>query len=349
MLTGDHPSTAEAIGAELDLLDGGTVITGPELDTVDDAIVDALVDKASVFARVSPTHKMTVVRSLRRTGHVVAVTGDGANDAPAIRLADLGIALGDWGTDAARQAADMIVVDGRLETIAEGILAGRAMWASVRDAIALLLGGNLGEILFAVGSSAISTRPALNARQILFVNLMTDLLPALTVASRAPRGVTLDALAEEGPETSLGTALTRDVARRAIATSLGTAAGWLTARFTGTPTRASTVAVSSLVASQLAQTAVAARGDPAVLTAVGLSAAALVATVQTPGLSHFFGSRPLGPFGWSIVLGAATAAVLIAASPSMRLPGVSAAVDRILAAEPALPMRGKAISHGNSN
>src|SRR5215475_1549394 len=124
------------------------------------------------------------------------------------------------------------------------------MWASVRDAIALLLGGNLGEILFAVGSSAISARPALNARQILFVNLMTDLLPALTVASRAPRGVTLDALAEEGPETSLGTALTRDVARRAIATSLGTAVGWLTARFTGTPTRASTVAVASLVASQ---------------------------------------------------------------------------------------------------
>jgi cation-transporting ATPase I len=349
MLTGDHPSTAEAIGAELDLLDGGTVITGPELDLADDAMVDALVEKAAVFARVSPTHKMTVVRSLRRLGHVVAVTGDGANDAPAIRLADLGIALGDRGTDAARQAADMIVVDGRLETIADGILAGRAMWASVRDAIALLLGGNLGEILFAVGSSAISTRPALNARQILFVNLMTDLLPALTVASRAPRGVTLDALAEEGPETSLGTALTRDVARRAIATSAGTAAGWLAARFTGTPARASTVAVAALVASQLAQTALAARGDPAVLTAVGLSAAALVATVQIPGLSHFFGSRPLGPFAWSIVLGAAGAASLIATAPRMHLPGLTAALDRILAAGTPIPINGGETSHGNAN
>src|SRR5262249_12306551 len=183
---------------------------GPELDDADDAGIDALVAKASVFARVSPTHKTTVVQALRRAGHTVAVTGDGANDAPAIRLADVGIALGDQGTDAARQAADMIVVDGRLESIAEGILAGRAMWASVRDAVALLLGGNLGEILFAVGSSTLSARPALNARQILFVNLMTDLLPALTVASREPRGLRPEVLADVGPETSLGSDLSHD-------------------------------------------------------------------------------------------------------------------------------------------
>jgi cation-transporting ATPase I len=332
MLTGDHPSTAEAIGAELDLLDGGAVVTGPELDDADDAAVDALVAKAAVFARVSPTHKTTVVQSLRRTGHTVAVTGDGANDAPAIRLADVGIALGDQGTDAARQAADMIVVDARLETIAEGILAGRAMWASVRDAVALLLGGNLGEILFSVASSTLSARPALNARQILFVNLMTDLLPALAVASRAPRGVSPDALAQVGPETSLGTDLSHDITRRAVATSVATAGGWLTARFTGTQTRASSVAVSSLVASQLAQTAVTSRGDPAVLAAVGLSAAALVATVQTPGLSQFFGSRPLGPLGWMTVLGAAAGAVAIAAIPSRHLAGVAPAVERLLGA-----------------
>ena len=339
MLTGDHPSTAEAIGAELDLLDGGTVVTGPDLDEADDLTVDALVAKASVFARVTPAHKVAVVRSLRRAGRVVAVTGDGSNDAPAIRLADVGIALGDQGTAAARQAADMIVVDGRIETIADGVIEGRAMWAAVRDAVALLLGGNLGEILFAAGSSAFSARPPLNARQILFVNLMTDLLPAMTVASRTPRGVTPQSLAREGPESSLGTALTHDIARRAITTSLATTGGWLTARFTGTAGRASSVAMASLVASQLAQTVTASRGDPAVLASVGLSMAALIGTVQTPGVSHFFGSRPLGPVGWTTVLAAAVAAGLIGAIPSERLPGLTQAVERLLTAGTRLSAR----------
>jgi cation-transporting ATPase I len=331
MVTGDHPSTAQAIGAELDLLDGGTVVTGPDLDEADEMTVDALVSKASVFARVSPAHKVTVVRALRRAGRVVAVTGDGANDAPAIRLADVGIALGDQGTDAARQAADMIVVDGQIETIADGVIAGRAMWTSVRDAVALLLGGNLGEILFTVGSSAISSRPALNARQILFVNLMTDLLPALTVAARSPRGVSLESLAREGPDSSLGTALTDEVTRRAVATTVGTTGGWLAARLTGTAGRASSVAVASLVASQLAQTAVASRGDPAVLAAVGMSFAALVGTVQTPGISHFFGSRPLGPIAWGTVAGSAVAASAVAAMPNKWLQHLTGAVQRLRA------------------
>jgi cation-transporting P-type ATPase I len=332
MLTGDHPSTAEAIGAELDLLDGGAVVTGPELDETDDEALDALVSKAAVFARVSPAHKVSVVRSLRRAGRVVAVTGDGANDAPAIRLADVGIALGDQGTAAARQAADMIVVDGQIETIADGVIAGRAMWASVRDAVALLLGGNLGEILFTVGGSAISASPPLNARQLLFVNLMTDLLPALAVASRTPRRISVESLAREGPESSLGSALTDEVTRRAIATALGTTGGWLAARLTGTTGRASSVAVASLVASQLAQTAMASHGDPYVLGAVGLSFAALVGTVQTPGVSHFFGSRPLGPVAWSTVLGAAVAASAIGAVPTKWLPDLTRGMDRLRAA-----------------
>jgi cation-transporting ATPase I len=329
MLTGDHPSTAEAIGAELDLIDGGSVVTGPELDDADVYGQDALVAKASVIARVSPAHKVAVVRAMRRAGHVVAVTGDGANDAPAIRLADVGIALGDQGTAAARQASDMIVVDGRIETIADAVIAGRAMWASVRDALSLLLGGNLGEILFTVGSSALSAQPPLNTRQILFVNLMTDLLPALTVASRTPRNVTLESLAKEGPELSLGAGLSQDVAQRAVATALSTTGGWLAARFTGTPARASSVAVGSLVASQLTQTLVASRGDPAVLLAVGASAAALVAAVQTPGISQFFGSRPLGPVGWSIVGGAAVAGAVLGALPAAKLSGLTDLVERL--------------------
>lgn len=319
MLTGDHPSTAESIGAQLGLLNGGSVVTGADLDAAGPDRLTDLVSRTSVFARVSPAHKVAVVRALRQAGRVVAVTGDGANDAPAIQLADVGIALGDHGTSAARQAADMIVVDGRIESIAEGVTEGRAMWASVREALALLLGGNLGEILFSVGSSLISGQQALNPRQILFVNLMTDLLPAIAVASRPPRRVSADELAREGPESSLGASLNREVARRAAATALATTGGWLAARCTGTPGRAASVALASLVAAQLAQTAVTAKGDPMVLAAAGVSFGALFGVVQTPVVSQFFGCRPLGPVGWSIVAGSAATAVGLGLLPLERI------------------------------
>ncbi|WP_091560057.1 cation-translocating P-type ATPase [Micromonospora pattaloongensis] len=330
MLTGDHPSTAEAIAGHLGLLDGGGVaaegggggaadgggvVTGARLDDADRPEFDAMVGGARVFARVSPAHKVAVVRALRRLGHVVGVTGDGANDAPAIRLADVGIALGGHGTTAARQAADMIVADSRIETIADGVIEARAMWVAVRDALSLLLGGNLGEIMFTLGSSVVAARQPLNARQLLFVNLLTDLLPAITVAVRPPRHVTAEALTREGPDASLGSALSRDVARRATATAVATTGSWLLARFTGTRTRASSVALASLVASQLGQTVVASRGDPVVLAAAGVSMAALVGAVQTPVVSRFFSCRPLGPVGWGIVLGSAATATALAAVP----------------------------------
>jgi cation-transporting ATPase I len=264
---------------------------------------------------VSPAQKVAIVHALHRAGRVVAVAGDGANDAPAIRLADVGIALGDQGVGAARQAADLIVVDGRIETIADGVIEGRALWASVRDAVALLLGGNLGEALFAVGGALLTGAQPLNTRQILFVNLMTDLLPAIAVATRPPRNLSPEQLAREGPDASLGESLVRDVARRAVATTAAATGGWLVARVTGTRRRASTVALASLVGAQLAQTAVAARGDPLVLATVAASTAALVGVVQTPGVSTFFGSRPLGPIGWSIVAGASAAGAVLGAVP----------------------------------
>jgi cation-transporting ATPase I len=314
MLTGDHPSTAGAIAAELDLLDGRGVLAGSQIEGGDEAL-DAAVTKAAVFARVSPAQKVAIVHALHRAGRVVAVAGDGANDAPAIRLADVGIALGDQGAGAARQAADLIVVDGKIETIADGVIEGRALWSSVRDAVALLLGGNLGEALFAVGGALLTGAQPLNTRQILFVNLMTDLLPAIAVATRPPRNLTPEQLAREGPDASLGESLVRDVARRAVATTAAATGGWLVARVTGTRRRAGTVALASLVGAQLAQTAVAARGDPLVLATVAVSTAALVGVVQTPVVSTFFGSRPLGPIGWSIVAGASVAGAVLGAVP----------------------------------
>ncbi len=314
MLTGDHPSTAGAIAADLGLLDGGRVVTGSELDGLTDPELDKLVARAAVFARVSPDHKVRIVAALRRTGRVVAVTGDGANDAPAIRLADVGVALGRRGTNAAKEAADVVVTDDRIETIIDAIVEGRAMWSSVRDAIALLLGGNLGEIAFTLGTGLLTPGGSvLNARQLLLVNLFTDMVPSLALAVREPAGTTPQMLLREGPEASLGSALNRDIMIRGGLTAGAGLAAWAGGRMTGvTPRRASTTALVGLVGAQLGQTLAAGRRSPLVVAASVGSAAALACVIQTPVVSQFFGCTPLGPVGWGIGLGSATAASLAA-------------------------------------
>ena len=138
MITGDHPDTAAAIATELDVLNGGDIVTGIELDKLDDEALSAALANASVIARSTPAEKVRVVQAFQRLGRTVAMTGDGANDAAAIALADVGIALGKRGTPAARAAADLVVGDDRLETILSAVVEGRAMWASVRQAIGIL-------------------------------------------------------------------------------------------------------------------------------------------------------------------------------------------------------------------
>ena len=308
MITGDHPSTAASIAEELDILNGAAVVTGAEVDAWDDASLEAAVARATVFARVTPEHKMRIVRAYQRMGRAVAMTGDGANDAPAIRLADTGIALGGHGSPAAREAADLVVLDDRIETITEAIVEGRAMWASVRDALAILVGGNLGEVGFVLASTAISGGSPLGARQILLVNLLTDMVPAMTIALRPPPGRTSEELLHEGPEASLGGALARQIALRAATTAAGATGAWLMARPTGSSRRAGTVALVGLVGTQLGQTAVVGGTSPLVLASTAASAGVLVAIVQTPVVSHFFGCTPMGPVGWGIALGNVTAA-----------------------------------------
>jgi cation-transporting ATPase I len=322
MLTGDHPSTAEAIAAELGLLNGIPVVTGPELDDMTDHQLDRLVARAAVFARVSPDHKVRIVASLRRVGRVVAVTGDGANDAPAIRLADVGVALGRRGTNAAKEAADVVVTDDRIETIVDAIVEGRAMWSSVRDAIALLLGGNLGEIAFTLGTSLVRGASALNARQLLLVNMLTDMVPSLVLAVRQPESGAPDVLLREGPEASLGTALTRDIAIRGGLTAGAGLAAWACGRATGiTPRRASTTALIGIVGAQLGQTLVTGWRSPLVIAASVGSATVLAGVIQTPGLSQFFGCTPLGPVGWASGIGPALVASFGAPLISRLAPG----------------------------
>ncbi|MEO3815099.1 cation-translocating P-type ATPase [Plantactinospora sp. B24E8] len=311
MITGDHPATAAAIAATISP-DGGDqrVVTAAELDRLDDnALADRLA-RTDVVARCTPTHKVRIIRALQKCGRTVAMTGDGANDAPAIRLADVGIALGRRGTPAARAAADLVVTDDRLETIIATLVEGRAMWSSVRHALSILVGGNLGEIAFSVLTAALTGRSALNGRQMLLVNLLTDLAPAMAIAVRPPEQHRMYGLLTEGPETSLGATLSREIALRAGTTALGATTGWTLARYTGSRRRAGTIALAALVGTQLGQTLLDGGLSPSVLASTAGSLAALAAVVQTPGVSQFFGCTPLGPVGWGIAAGSAVSATL---------------------------------------
>lgn len=308
MITGDHPSTAEAIGAELDLLQTEGTLSGADLGQMSDDDLDARIQQVSIFARVTPSQKVRIVRALQRAGKVVAMVGDGANDAPAIRLADVGIAIGEHSTTAARRAADVVVTDERVETLVEALLEGRATWASVRDAVSILVGGNLGEIGFTLGAGLVDGRPPLNARQLLLVNLFTDVAPAMAIALRPPTEETLAHLANEGPEVSLGSPLNRDIAGRAAVTALGAGGAWAVGRLTGSATRARTIGLAALVGTQLGQTMSSGNySPPVVITSLG-SAALLAGIIQMPFVSQFFGCRPLGPLGWATAIGASVAA-----------------------------------------
>ncbi|MBQ1074115.1 cation-translocating P-type ATPase [Micromonospora sp. C31] len=310
MITGDHPATAAAIAATISAHEEQRVVTATELDQLDDEALAARLAATDVVARCTPAHKVRIIQALQTCGRTVAMTGDGANDAAAIRLADVGIALGQRGTPAARAAADLVVTDDRLETIIATLVEGRAMWSSVRHALSILVGGNLGEIAFSVLTAAATGHSALTGRQLLLVNLLTDLAPALAIAVRPPAADHADGLLREGPDTSLGETMTREIGLRAAATTLGATAGWTLARYTGRRRRAGTVALVSLVGTQLGQTVLAGGTSPAVLASTAASLGVLVVVVQTPGVSHFFGCTPLGPVGWSIATGSALGATL---------------------------------------
>jgi cation-transporting P-type ATPase I len=324
MITGDHPSTAWAVASELEMLNGGQVVTGSQLDQMNDDELDAKLPDIAVYARVTPAHKVRIVKALQRTGRIVAMTGDGANDAPAIRLADVGVAVGGAGAiPAARFAADVIIADDRVETLIDAVVEGRAMWASVRDALSILLGGNLGEICYGVVGSLLSHRPVMNARQLLLVNLLTDMAPATVIALRPPRNTSPETLLREGPEASLGSALNREVWVRAITTASGASGAWLAARVTGRRARARTVGLVTLVGTQLGQTMAAGGHSPLVLATGAASFAALTVIVQTPGASQFFGCTPLGPVSWGIAGTSASLATAASVIVSHLLPAPS--------------------------
>jgi P-type Ca2+ transporter type 2C len=193
MITGDHPKTAAVIAAELGIAENGRAVTGAELERMPEETLDRTVREVSVYARVNPEHKLRIVKALQREGATVAMTGDGVNDAPALKTADIGVAMGITGTDVSKQAADMVLADDNFATIVAAVEEGRAIFANIRKFLRYLLSSNIGEVMTmffgVVLADAIGlTRAAgggivlpLLATQILWINLVTDGAPALAL------------------------------------------------------------------------------------------------------------------------------------------------------------------------
>lgn len=189
MITGDHKITASAIAREIGILqDGDRAVEGSELEKMTDEELRNEVEHISVYARVSPEHKIRIVRAWQDRGHVAAMTGDGVNDAPALKQADIGIAMGITGTEVSKDAASMILTDDNFATIVKAVANGRTVYTNIKNSIQFLLSGNLAGILVVMITSLFGLPLPFTAVQLLFINLLTDSLPALAVNMEKPTG-----------------------------------------------------------------------------------------------------------------------------------------------------------------
>ena len=193
MITGDHVVTATAIAKELGIyVEGDRAITGAELDAMTEAELDETVESISVYARVSPENKIRIVKAWQRKGQVVSMTGDGVNDAPALKAADIGCAMGITGTDVAKGAADMTLTDDNFATIVEAVREGRGIYANIKKVVGFLLGTNIGEVITVFVAMLMWHETPLLSMQLLWINLVTDSLPAIALGMEAVEADVMD-------------------------------------------------------------------------------------------------------------------------------------------------------------
>jgi Ca2+-transporting ATPase len=308
MATGDHRSTAIAIARQLGLpFERQDVLEGRDLQALPDADLLDRLPRLRVLARVTPEDKLRVITAMRARGDVVAMTGDGVNDAPAIKRADVGIAMGRGSTEVTRQASSIIVGDASFTSIVRAIEEGRGVRRNLRRAIGFLLGGNLGEALFVLGSTLIGGRMPLLPIHLLLVNLFTDALPVMALAGLPAPSDVLD-------RPMMGELFDRgfyqDAVRRGLVT--GMAATAIYGLGAGADSvRARSLALTGLVASQLVQAQhwrSREHADTFFSVALGVSWTALGAILALPGLQQLFGTAPLGALDWAWILASSFAA-----------------------------------------
>ena len=182
MITGDHKLTAQAIAKEAGIMKAGSIaLTGDELDRMDDKQLDEVIENCRVFARVTPEHKLRIVKAFKSRGHVCAMTGDGVNDAPAIKEADIGVSMGISGTEVTKQAADVILLDDNFATLVNSVEEGRTIYQNIRKLARYLISCNIGEVITMLGGILMGLPMVLLPAQILLVNLVTDSVPAIAL------------------------------------------------------------------------------------------------------------------------------------------------------------------------
>jgi P-type Ca2+ transporter type 2C len=334
MATGDHRSTAIAIARQLGLVFAREgVLDGPSMAAITEDELELLLQRTRVFARVTPEQKLQIIRAMQARGDVVAMTGDGVNDAPAVKRADVGIAMGHTGTEVTRQASSIVLGDDSFVSIVEAIEEGRGVRRNLRRALSFLLGGNLGEALFMVSATLLTGEVPLSPLHLLLVNLFTDALPVMALAGvPAPPG----AVERPGPGDLFDRRFFRDVTRRGVATGLAATAVHMLARRTAGPGRVGSMTLAGLVGAQLIQARRWRRGEPADRffdISLGISWAALSATTMLAPLQRVFGTSSLAALDWAEVLGISIASDWIARAPAV--PGIPAsrASQRYIAAK----------------
>ena len=300
MITGDHKKTAVAVAKKAGLLKGGKAMTGAELDRISDDELDKIIGNYTVFARVEPVHKLRIVRSFKRRGEIVTMTGDGVNDAPAIKEADVGVAMGMTGTDVTKQAADVILLDDNLATLVSAVEQGRCVYANIRKFVRYLLSCNIGEVLTMFLGIVMGMPIILLPVQILFVNLVTDGLPAIALGMEQPERDIMQRPPRKSSDGFFSGGLMWKIVFRGIFIGLSTLASFSTVlHFGGTLAEGRTCALITLVMSQLihvfecrSESKSVLRMNPfgnmKLLFAVLISFAALAAAVAFPQLQVIF-------------------------------------------------------------
>ena len=312
MATGDLAQTAAAIGRDVGLLGpGGAVVSGPEIEDMDDAQLARALGTAAVFARVSPQHKVRIVDCLRREGHVVAMTGDGVNDAPALRRADIGIAMGLGGTDVARETADMVLTDDNFASIVSAVEQGRTIFSNIRKFVSFLLSCNVGEIGTIFVATLLGWPLPLTAVQLLWMNLLTDGAPALALGMEKEEPGIMDRPPRPVSRPIIDRAMTAGLVVQGVAiTAVTLLAFWIGWKLDGSVAAARTMAFVTLSLCQVLR-AYTNRSERSSVFAIGvfsnrwmqyasLSSLALVIVVlYVPGLDTVFGAVGLTAAQWA--------------------------------------------------